>query len=61
MDLSIIVPLYNEEESVQPMYKAIVQAVAPLGLNYEILFVDDGSVDGTFPQASELARRDLHI
>ncbi len=61
IDLSIIVPLYNEEESVQPMYKAIVQAVAPLGLNYEILFVDDGSIDGTFPQASELARRDLRL
>ena len=61
IDLSIVVPLYNEEESVQPMYKAIVQAVAPLGLNYEILFVDDGSIDGTFPQASELARRDLRL
>src|SRR6185312_11998488 len=46
-ELSIVVPLFNEEDSVRPLYSAIVGAVAPLGLSFEILFVDDGSTDAT--------------
>jgi len=61
VDLSIIVPLYNEEESVGPMHEAIVGALNPLGMEYEILFVDDGSRDATFRNASELARKDLRL
>jgi len=61
MDLSVIVPLYNEEDSVGPMYEAIVEAVAPLKLDYEILFVDDGSVDGTFARARDLAKEDPRL
>jgi len=48
IDLSIIVPLYNEEDCIQPLYDAVVQSIGPLHLNYEILFVDDGSKDTTF-------------
>jgi glycosyltransferase involved in cell wall biosynthesis len=58
MDLSIVVPLYNEEDSVTPLYRGIKDALAPLGLRYEILFVDDGSRDGTFQIASRLAAAD---
>ncbi len=61
MDLSIIVPLYNEEDSVTPLYEAIVAAVAPLGLNYEIVFVDDGSRDRTFATAEGLAGADPRL
>ncbi len=61
MDLSIIVPLYNEEESVTPMYDAIVQSVDRMGVNYEILFVDDGSKDNTVPIASKLAAKDKRL
>ena len=43
--LSVIVPLYNEEESVRPLYGAIIQAVAPLDRSFEMVFVDDGSHD----------------
>jgi glycosyltransferase involved in cell wall biosynthesis len=60
-DLSIIVPLYNEEESVGPMYQAIVGAVDPLGIPYEIVFVDDGSRDGTFRKAADLAEKDRRL
>jgi glycosyltransferase involved in cell wall biosynthesis len=60
-DLSVIVPLYNEEESVGPLYMAIVGALEPLGMIYEILFVDDGSRDGTFFKAKELAERDARL
>ena len=60
-ELSVIVPLYNEEESVGPLYRAIVGALDPLGMVYEILFVDDGSRDGTFGKAKELAEQDARL
>ncbi len=49
--LSIIVPVFNEEDSVGPLCEAIIAAVEPLGLEFEILFVDDGSRDGTLARA----------
>ena len=61
IDLSIIVPLYNEEECIQPLYDAVVQSIEPLHLNYEILFVDDGSKDATFSKSRELAGKDNHL
>jgi glycosyltransferase involved in cell wall biosynthesis len=61
MDLSIIVPLYNERENVNPLYSAIVNAVTPLGVDYEILFVDDGSTDATFDNACALAAKDHRL
>src|SRR5918996_1986942 len=61
MNLSIIVPLYNEEESIIPLYTAIQGTVESLGLEYEILFVDDGSRDKTFATASRLAEQDPHL
>jgi glycosyltransferase involved in cell wall biosynthesis len=61
MDLSIIVPLYNEEENVRLLYKAIVQAIAHLDLSYEIIFVDDGSKDNTFAIAKTLSQTDPHL
>ena len=42
VELSIIVPLYNEEDNVHRMYEAVRAAVVPLGLPAELLFVDDG-------------------
>lgn len=61
VELSIVVPLYNEEESVEHMYSAIVNAVGHLNYHYEILFVNDGSKDSTFEKASELAAADPHL
>jgi len=63
IQLSIIVPLYNEEDSVTPLYHAIVNAIDPLHLCYEVLFVDDGSCDDTVLRARKLAEDDprLHI
>jgi len=60
-DLSLIVPLYNEEESVGPLYRAIVDALDPMGKSYEILFVEDGSRDGTFRKAADLAEKDKRL
>jgi glycosyltransferase involved in cell wall biosynthesis len=46
--VSIVVPVYNEEESVQPLYEKIRDACSRLARPYEIVFVDDGSRDRTF-------------
>jgi len=61
MDLSVIVPLYNEEECVTLLYDAIVKAVGPMGLTFEIVFVDDGSKDNTVPIAEKLAQNDKRL
>ena len=45
--LSVIVPFFNEEDSIGRMHAAIVAAVEPLGVPFEMVFVDDGSRDGT--------------
>ena len=55
IDISIIAPLYNEEETVKFLYKAIMETVTKIDLVYEIIFVDDGSRDKTFNKAKKLA------
>jgi glycosyltransferase involved in cell wall biosynthesis len=60
-ELSVVVPLYNEEESIRPLYGAITRAVEPLGISFEIVFVDDGSRDGTVRLADEIARSDPRV
>lgn len=61
IDLSVIVPVMNEEDSVVPLYEAITSALAPLGIDYEILLVDDGSTDLTIPRVRELVARDHRV
>ena len=59
--LSIIVPFYNEEESIGPLHAAIVAAIDPLNISYEMVFVDDGSKDATVKLATDLARSDPRV
>ena len=59
--LSIIVPLFNEEENVEPMYQAIRRAVTAIDGRVEIVFVDDGSRDRTFAVALGLPRRQDNV
>ena len=48
MDLSIVVPLLNEEESIKELYTWIQRVVSPLNWSYEVIFVDDGSTDASW-------------
>ena len=59
--LSVIVPFYNEEESLEAMHAAIVSAVDTLGVTYEMVFVDDGSSDNTLEIATNVARSDARV
>jgi len=48
MDISIIVPVYNEVENVERLCAKLHAALARLGRTYELILVDDGSRDGTW-------------
>lgn len=61
MFLSIVVPLYNEEESIEAMHAAIASAMSDNEYLHEIIFVDDGSKDRTFELAEQLAVRDSNL
>lgn len=57
IDLSIVVPIYNEAESLPTLVKAISDAVRETSLSYEIICVDDGSRDGSTQILTELAQQ----
>ena len=61
MELSIIVPLYNEEESVDALHEEVTAAAEGLGIEYELLLVDDGSRDQTRLKLREICARDPRV
>jgi glycosyltransferase involved in cell wall biosynthesis len=61
MELSIVIPVYNEEENVEPLVQEIKSALEQLGKGYEIVIVDDGSTDGTFEVLVRLHEREAHL
>jgi glycosyltransferase involved in cell wall biosynthesis len=61
IELSIVIPLYNEEESVDALYAEVTAAAEGLGIEYELLLVDDGSRDGTRAKLRALSARDPRV
>ncbi|HXW83516.1 MAG TPA: glycosyltransferase family 2 protein [Candidatus Binataceae bacterium] len=61
MDLSIVVPLFNERDNIAPLHQELTRALAPLALSYEIVFVDDGSSDGSAEVLRAAAAGDAHV
>ncbi len=61
LDLSIVVPLYNEEDSVKLLYRKISDALRDTQLDYEIIFVDDGSHDRTLERAIAITNEDPRL
>lgn len=57
MDLSVVIPVYNEEENVEPLIGEIEATLTMLGNHYEIVVVDDGSKDGTFAKLRAIRER----
>jgi len=61
MDLSIIIPLYNEEESLPELHDWIVRVVSAMSVSYEIIFVDDGSNDTSWKVVEELKAKNTEV
>jgi glycosyltransferase involved in cell wall biosynthesis len=62
-ELSIVVPLYNEEENVEELHTRLTRVLHDLGKRYELIFVDDGSRDGTYKLLVQTQAKDnrLHV
>ena len=61
MDISIIIPAFNEHESLPELSAWIARVMQEHGYDYEVLFVDDGSTDGTWEAVRSLSAADTHV
>jgi glycosyltransferase involved in cell wall biosynthesis len=61
MDLSVIVPVHNEQDSVPDLYSELCSVLRDTGLVYELIFIDDGSWDGTRAHLQGLVDRDPKV
>ena len=59
--MSIVVPVYNEQPNIEKFYEEATKAAATLDMDYEIIFVDDGSKDATPLILSRLTQQDGHV
>jgi glycosyltransferase involved in cell wall biosynthesis len=57
-ELSIVIPLLDEHESIPALYQGIVREMSAMNCGYEIIFIDDGSTDGSFDVISKLREND---
>ena len=61
IDLSVIIPIYNEEMNLVPMNNRIIAALSPLGIQYEIVYVNDGSKDNSLPIIMGLSEENASV
>ncbi|MBE0641911.1 MAG: glycosyltransferase, partial [Bacteroidales bacterium] len=61
MDISILVPLYNEEESLPELAAWIRRVMLANGFSYEVVFVDDGSTDESWAVIQQLREQDANL
>ena len=61
ISVSVVIPVYNEEASLQELYQEIIAAMDPTGWEYEMIFVDDGSTDGSLEILKQLSEQDKRV
>ena len=61
MDISVVIPLYNEEESLPELYDWIERVMSANNFSFEVIFVNDGSTDHSWDVITELAARSEHV
>lgn len=61
MEISVVIPAYNEEQSIIPLVRSILKVLNRITNHYEIIFVDDGSTDSTFNLIKSIHRKNRKI
>lgn len=61
MNISIVIPLLNEEESLNELYQWIIRVMAENNFSYEVIFIDDGSTDSSWAIIQQLAAQNQNI
>lgn len=61
LDVSIVIPVFNEVECLTELHREITKVIESIPVSYEILFVDDGSNDGTMELLEALFQGDAHV
>lgn len=61
MELSVVIPLYNEEENVEKLHEKLREVLSNLEISHEIIYIDDGSLDGTLKILEEIQKRDPNV
>lgn len=61
VDISVVIPCYNEVESILPLYQKLIPVLEKTGRSFEVVYIDDGSTDGTFDTLSNLHEKDPRI
>ena len=61
IELSIIVPCFNEQESIPYFYEELLKVLTKMDITYEIIFIDDGSKDATLQKMKELSLKDSNV
>ena len=61
MDVSVVIPVFNEAPNLEPLYRQLSDALGALGRSWEVLFVDDGSTDNSFEILERLQREDARL
>ncbi len=59
--LSIILPVLNERDNLEPLHERLTEALEPMGRDYEVVYVDDGSTDGSWDVLKKLAEADARV
>ena len=59
--ISIVVPVFNEEESLSAFYKELILQISKLKVDFEVIFIDDGSTDGSFSILKKLEEKNKNI
>ena len=61
IDLSIVIPVYNEEESLELLYNSIINNLQNTNLNFEIIFIDDGSSDNSWNVIKTISKKKTNL
>ena len=61
IDLSVVIPIYNEEENIDLLYKSLGAVLSKLNSSYEVILIDDGSTDSTYEKLKEINKKNKNV